>query len=246
MLASQDSKSGGAVPKNDVCRHNSPSDDPDMRRMWLSWATRGLLDRSHLLRCCAILQHHRGAVRSCGIIPFTASGTRMLLWMMDWKHCSRRCKWIDPRYSTCTLFRIIFVNWYLHKNDVEWRAVQGVGGISCPGKSESTNAATKPVPFLENERTNYAGLAKDAHKKQWTVVAVLGGATTTGPDATPPPSYLPKLAGGGGGAVGAGGGRREGGGWGYWQLGRGGGGGLRATHYYHMHISRGCLGAWGY
>ena len=25
-----------------------------------------------------------------------------------------------------------------------------------------------------------------------------------------------------------------------------GGGGLRATHYYHMHTSRGCLGAWGY
>ena len=33
---------------------------------------------------------------------------------------------------------------------------------------------------------------------------------------------------------------------GYWQLGRGGGG-LRATHYYHMHTSRGvCVwGAWG-
>ena len=26
----------------------------------------------------------------------------------------------------------------------------------------------------------------------------------------------------------------------------GGGGGLHATHYYHMHTSRGCLGAWGY
>ena len=26
----------------------------------------------------------------------------------------------------------------------------------------------------------------------------------------------------------------------------GGGGGLRATHHYHMHTSRGCLGAWGY
>ena len=25
-----------------------------------------------------------------------------------------------------------------------------------------------------------------------------------------------------------------------------GGGGLHATHYYHMHTSRGCLGAWGY
>ena len=54
----------------------------------------------------------------------------------------------------------------------------------------------------------------------------------------PPPSYLPKLAGGGGG------GRREGGGGGYWQLGRGGG--VHATHYYHMHTSRACPGAWGY
>ena len=53
-----------------------------------------------------------------------------------------------------------------------------------------------------------------------------GGATTTGPDATPP-SYLSKL---GGGVLAA------------WP----GGGGLRATHYYHMHTSRGCLGAWGY
>ena len=72
-----------------------------------------------------------------------------------------------------------------------------------------------------------------------------GGATTTGPDATPrppPPSYLPKLAGG----LGWGGSWGEGGG-AYWQLGPGGGG-LRVTHYYHMHTSRGCvcLGAWGY
>ena len=62
------------------------------------------------------------------------------------------------------------------------------------------------------------------------------GGATTGPDATPPPPprYLSKL---GGGAVGAGGGSAG-----------GGGGGLRATHYYHMHTSRGgvCLGAWGY
>ena len=62
----------------------------------------------------------------------------------------------------------------------------------------------------------------------------------------PPPSYLSKLAGGGGGGgLGGqlGGGRLE---------GVGGGGpkvvGLRATHYYHMHTSRGdvCLGrVWG-
>ena len=57
-----------------------------------------------------------------------------------------------------------------------------------------------------------------------------------------PPSYLPKLAGG---AVGVGGVRREGGG----GIGSSaGGGGVHATHYYHMHTSRGCvcLGAWGY
>ena len=80
--------------------------------------------------------------------------------------------------------------------------------------------------------------------------ATPGGATTTGPDATPPPPAICQNlrgGGGGGGAVGAGGGgRREGGGrGGYWQLGRGEGG-LRATHYYHMHTSRGCLGAWEY
>ena len=55
----------------------------------------------------------------------------------------------------------------------------------------------------------------------------------------PPPSYLSKLVWGGGRQEGGGGGG------GYWQLGPGGGGGLRATHYYHMHTSRGCLGPWG-
>ena len=44
--------------------------------------------------------------------------------------------------------------------------------------------------------------------------------------------------GGGGGSAGGGGG----GVMAAWP----GGGGLRATHYYHMHTSRGCLGAWGY
>ena len=61
------------------------------------------------------------------------------------------------------------------------------------------------------------------------------GATTTGPDATPPPQLSAKTCPGGGG-LGRGG---------DWQLGRGGGG-LRATHDYHVHSSRGCLGAWGY
>ena len=41
-------------------------------------------------------------------------------------------------------------------------------------------------------------------------------------------------------------GRWEGGGGGVLAAWPGGGGGLRATHYYHMHTSRGCLGAWGY
>ena len=47
---------------------------------------------------------------------------------------------------------------------------RGCGGISCPEKYKSTNSgATKPAPCLENERTNYAGLAEAAHEKQWTV-----------------------------------------------------------------------------
>ena len=49
----------------------------------------------------------------------------------------------------------------------------GGGGDPCLGKSESTNSgATKPVPFLKNERTNYAGLAKIAHEKQWTIAVI--------------------------------------------------------------------------
>ena len=56
----------------------------------------------------------------------------------------------------------------------------------------------------------------------------------------------PLGGGGGGGGSWGGEGRREGGwGGGIGSL-AGGGGGLRATHYYHMHTSRGCLGAWGY
>ena len=70
-----------------------------------------------------------------------------------------------------------------------------------------------------------------------------GGATTTGADATPPPpppAICQNLGGGG---------WREGGGGGVLAAPPGGGGGLRATHYYHMHTSRGCVcvwGAWGY
>ena len=61
-----------------------------------------------------------------------------------------------------------------------------------------------------------------------------GGGTTTGPDATPPPAICQNL---GGGAVGEGGGVLA-----AWR----GGGGLHPTHYYRLHTSRGCLGAWGY
>ena len=56
---------------------------------------------------------------------------------------------------------------------------------------------------------------------------------TTGSDATHPPAICQHL-------------------WGHWRGGGGevskGGGGLRATHYYHMHTSRGDvrLGVWGY
>ena len=63
-----------------------------------------------------------------------------------------------------------------------------------------------------------------------------------------PPGYLSKLGGRGlGGAVGGGGGRLEGV-WGVWPGGPKGGGAARATHYYHMHTSRGdvCLRVWGY
>ena len=50
---------------------------------------------------------------------------------------------------------------------------EGGGGIPCLGKSEPTNAgATKPVPSLQNERTNCAGLAKVAYEKQWMVAVI--------------------------------------------------------------------------
>ena len=68
-----------------------------------------------------------------------------------------------------------------------------------------------------------------------------GGATETGPDATPPLAICHTLRGGRGGGRGVG-----------WRVGGGGvlaawrGGRLHATHYYHMHTSRGVLRAWGY
>ena len=36
------------------------------------------------------------------------------------------------------------------------------------------SGATKPVPFLKDERTNHMGLAKVAHEKQWTVAVISG------------------------------------------------------------------------
>ena len=53
----------------------------------------------------------------------------------------------------------------------------------------------------------------------------------------PSPAICQNLRGGGG-QLGRGGGILA--------AGLGGGGGLRTTHYYHMHTSRGRLGAWGY
>ena len=45
--------------------------------------------------------------------------------------------------------------------------------MPCLGKSESkTSGATKPVPFLKSEQKNYAGLAKVAPEKQWTVAVI--------------------------------------------------------------------------
>ena len=45
------------------------------------------------------------------------------------------------------------------QSDVKPHTRREGGGIPCPEKSESTNSgATKPLPFLKNERTNYAGL----------------------------------------------------------------------------------------
>ena len=49
----------------------------------------------------------------------------------------------------------------------------GGGGIPCLRKSESANcSATKAVPIVKSERTDYVGLAKVAHEKQWTVAVI--------------------------------------------------------------------------
>ena len=50
----------------------------------------------------------------------------------------------------------------------------GGGGVCrISGKSESTNSGgTNPAPFLRDERTHRAALAKMAHEKQWTAAVV--------------------------------------------------------------------------
>ena len=65
------------------------------------------------------------------------------------------------------------------------------------------------------------------------------------PPGATPPHYLSKLGGGGGWLEGVGGG---GGGSTFWGGAVPKVGGMRATHYYHMHTSKGdvCLGVWGY
>ena len=46
----------------------------------------------------------------------------------------------------------------------------GGGGIPCGGKYDCTNSgATKSVPLLKNERTNYVRFPIIAHEKQWAL-----------------------------------------------------------------------------
>ena len=45
--------------------------------------------------------------------------------------------------------------------------------IPCGGKYESTNSgATKSVPLLKNERTNYVRFPIIAHEKQWALAVI--------------------------------------------------------------------------
>ena len=47
------------------------------------------------------------------------------------------------------------------------------GGIPWGGKYESTNSgATKSVPFLKSERTNYVWFPIIANEKQWTLAVI--------------------------------------------------------------------------
>ena len=98
-------------------------------------------------------------------------------------------------------------------------------------------------------RHTHAGTHKPRRCQRHCILWVTPrGTTTTGLDATHPPAICQNLGGGvrGGSARGCGGGGGDIGG----LAGGGsqGGGGLRATHHYHMHTSRGdvCLEVWGY
>ena len=49
----------------------------------------------------------------------------------------------------------------------------GGGGIPCGGKYESTNSgATKSVPLIKREQTNYVWFPIIAHEKQWALAVI--------------------------------------------------------------------------
>ena len=116
--------------------------------------------------------------------------------------------------------------------DPQKRGHGGAGGKGLGGRGLSTGAGSKSseyLPFLTHpENVTYPtahpppplplGRPSTRHHRG-------GGGGTTGPDATHPPRYLSKLVGAGSGALAV----RPG----------GGGLGVRATHYYRMHASRG-------
>ena len=50
---------------------------------------------------------------------------------------------------------------------------RGGGGIPCGGKYESINSgATKSVPLLKNEQTNYVWFPIIAHETQWALAVI--------------------------------------------------------------------------
>ena len=75
----------------------------------------------------------------------------------------------------------------------EWVSCNGIqdtggrgGGIPCGGKYESTNSgATKSVPLVKNERTNYVWFPIIAHEKQWALAVI----TCTNPENTEQIAY---------------------------------------------------------
>ena len=56
---------------------------------------------------------------------------------------------------------------------IAYRGAGGGGGVPCGGIYESTNSgATKSVPLLKKERTNYVWLTIIAHEKQWAPAVI--------------------------------------------------------------------------